>query len=176
MDYHPPGSSVHGLSLARMLEWVALSFSRGSSQSYETWSPALQVDSLLSEPPGKPGKMCRLVESPQEVCLLGIASIVFLWLQDVFLLLKLLLSCWAPQKEKKLVELLSPHSLLGASLVAQRIKCLPAMQETRVRSLGWEGPLEKEMATHSSHAMLSLHSEAVHPEEHCSSPQLFHLS
>ena len=37
-----------------------------------------------------------------------------------------------------------------ASLVAQRIKHLPAMQETRVRSLGWENPLEKEMATHSS--------------------------
>ena len=35
-------------------------------------------------------------------------------------------------------------------LVAQRIKHLPAMQETRVRSLGWEDPLEKEMATHSS--------------------------
>ena len=39
---------------------------------------------------------------------------------------------------------------LWASLVAQRIKRLPAMQETRVRSLGWEDPLEKEMATHSS--------------------------
>ena len=37
-----------------------------------------------------------------------------------------------------------------ASLVAQRIKRLPAMQETRVQSLGWEDPLEKEMATHSS--------------------------
>ena len=37
-----------------------------------------------------------------------------------------------------------------ASLVAQRIKRLPAMQETRVRSLGWEDPLGKEMATHSS--------------------------
>ena len=38
----------------------------------------------------------------------------------------------------------------GASLVAQRIKHLPAMQETWVQSLGWEDPLEKEMATHSS--------------------------
>ena len=37
-----------------------------------------------------------------------------------------------------------------ASLVAQRIKCLPAMQETRVQSLGWENLLEKEMAPHSS--------------------------
>ena len=37
-----------------------------------------------------------------------------------------------------------------ASLVAQRLKHLPVMRETWVRSLGWEDPLEKEMATHSS--------------------------
>ena len=37
-----------------------------------------------------------------------------------------------------------------ASLVAQSVKNLPAMQETRVGFLGWEDPLEKEMATHSS--------------------------
>ena len=35
----------------------------------------------------------------------------------------------------------------GASLVAQLVKNLPAVQETQVRSLGWEDPLEKEMAT-----------------------------
>ena len=35
-------------------------------------------------------------------------------------------------------------------LVAQMVKCLSTMQETRVRSLGWEDPLEKEMAFHSS--------------------------
>ena len=39
---------------------------------------------------------------------------------------------------------------LGASLVAQMAKHLPTMQETWVRSLHWEDPLEKEMATHSS--------------------------
>ena len=39
---------------------------------------------------------------------------------------------------------------MGASLVAQSVKNLPAVQETWVRSLGWEDPLEKEMATHSS--------------------------
>ena len=39
---------------------------------------------------------------------------------------------------------------MWASLVAQRLKCLPAIQETWVRSLGWEEPLEKAMATHSS--------------------------
>ena len=37
-----------------------------------------------------------------------------------------------------------------ASLVAQRLKRLPAKQETQVRPLGREDPLEKEMATHSS--------------------------
>ena len=40
--------------------------------------------------------------------------------------------------------------MYGASLVAQRVKRLPAMQETWVRSLGQEDPLEKEMAPHSS--------------------------
>ena len=41
-------------------------------------------------------------------------------------------------------------SVLWASLVAQRLKRLPAMQENWVQSLGGEDPLEKEMATHSS--------------------------
>ena len=39
---------------------------------------------------------------------------------------------------------------MGASLIIQMVKNLPAMQETRVQSLGWDEPLEKEMATHSS--------------------------
>ena len=38
----------------------------------------------------------------------------------------------------------------GASLVAQMVKNLPVMQETWVQSLGWEDPLEEEMATHFS--------------------------
>ena len=41
-------------------------------------------------------------------------------------------------------------TILGASLLAQRVKSLPAMRETRVQSLGREEPLEKEMTTHSS--------------------------
>ena len=42
------------------------------------------------------------------------------------------------------------HGPCGASLVAQRLKCLPPIRETWVRSLGWEDPLEKEMTTLSS--------------------------
>ena len=48
--------------------------------------------------------------------------------------------------------------LLGVSLVAQRLKHLPAMWETWVHSLGREDPLEKEMATHSS--ILAMDEEA----------------
>ena len=45
---------------------------------------------------------------------------------------------------------LATPSDLQDSLVALMVKSLPAMQEARVLSLGLEGPLEKEMATHSS--------------------------
>ena len=38
----------------------------------------------------------------------------------------------------------------GDSLVAQMVRNLPATQETQIQSLGWEDPLEKGMATHSS--------------------------
>ena len=37
-----------------------------------------------------------------------------------------------------------------SSFIAQSVKNMPAMQETQVQFLGWEDPLEKEMATHSS--------------------------
>ena len=42
------------------------------------------------------------------------------------------------------------YPVLGISLVAQMVKPLPAMQETWVPSLGWEDPVEKEMATLSN--------------------------
>ena len=46
--------------------------------------------------------------------------------------------------------LLYGHTILWASLVAQMVKNLPTMWETWVQSLGWEDPLEKGMAIHSS--------------------------
>ena len=55
MDYSPPGSFVHGILQARILEWVAVPSSRDlPNPRIELRSPALQVDSLPSEPPGKP--------------------------------------------------------------------------------------------------------------------------
>ena len=54
MDCRPPGASVQWIFQERVLEWVAIPFSRGSCQPrYQTWSAALQADSLPSEPPGK---------------------------------------------------------------------------------------------------------------------------
>ena len=52
VDGSPPGSSVHGILQARILKWVVIPFSGGSSHlGIEPWSPALQADSLPSEPP-----------------------------------------------------------------------------------------------------------------------------
>ena len=55
MDYSPPVSSIHRILQARILEWVAIPSSRGSPDpGIEARSPALQMASLPSEPPGKP--------------------------------------------------------------------------------------------------------------------------
>ena len=55
MDCSPPGSSVHGILQARILEWVAISFSRGSSQPRDqTQVTHIVKDYLPTEPPGKP--------------------------------------------------------------------------------------------------------------------------
>ena len=48
------------------------------------------------------------------------------------------------------MKILSTYILVGISLVAQMVKGLSTMRETWVRSLGWEDPLEKEMAIHSN--------------------------
>ena len=55
MDCSLPGSSVHRIPQARILEWVAISFSLDlSNPGIDPRSPALQVDSSPTEPPGKP--------------------------------------------------------------------------------------------------------------------------
>ena len=55
MDCSPPRSSGHGILQARILAWVAIPFSRDlPDPGIKLVSPELQVDSLLSEPPGKP--------------------------------------------------------------------------------------------------------------------------
>ena len=58
MDCSLPGSSVRGILQAQILEWFAISFSRHlPNPGIEPRFPTMQVDPLLSEPPGKPGAL-----------------------------------------------------------------------------------------------------------------------
>ena len=55
MDCSPPGSSIHGISQTRIQKWVAISFSRGTSQPKErTCISCLAGGFFITEPPGKP--------------------------------------------------------------------------------------------------------------------------
>ena len=75
VDCSPPGSSVHGSPQA-MLDWAAISFSRGSSQPR---SPVFHMDSLLTEPLEKP-------EFPLGHDSRQLSWLIALWLQDPCLL------------------------------------------------------------------------------------------
>ena len=67
IDYNPPGSFVHGISQTRILEWAAISFSKGSSRPRDQTliepgypeSLAWQVNSFTTEPPRKPPNSSR---------------------------------------------------------------------------------------------------------------------
>ena len=96
MDYSLPGSSVHGILQARVLEWVAISSSRGSSQPRD-WT--------------------------------HVSCISLHWQEDSLPL---------------------NTSVIWASLLAQVVKNLPAVQEKWVWSLSQKDPLQKRMATYSS--------------------------
>ena len=95
---------------ARILRWVAILFSRGSSQSRD-WT--------------------------QVSCISG--RFFTTWARLTFL-----------EGSKNIYWFVCVEPSLWAFLVAQLVKNLRAMQETWVWSLGWEDPLEKEKATHSS--------------------------
>ena len=115
MDCSPLDSSVHGISQARILEWVA--FPSFPSQGLNLCLLHWQVGSL---PLGPPTNIYVCTHTP------------------------LRFYCGLSQDTE--------YSSLccRASLVAQTVKHLPAMCETRLWSLDGEDPLEKEMATHSS--------------------------
>ena len=54
VDCNPPGSYVHGICQARILEWLAISSSRGSSQPRDQTCVSCRWIFFISEPPGKP--------------------------------------------------------------------------------------------------------------------------
>ena len=80
MDYSLPGSSVHGILQARILEWAAISsLGHLPNPGIEPGFPALQADSLLCEPPGKHVR-CQKKEKVFQAD--KIASAKALWLEE----------------------------------------------------------------------------------------------
>ena len=66
MDSCPPGSSVHGISQARILKWIAISSSRGSSsprdQTHVSWAPAMAGKFFSTESTGNPTPIFFLLD------------------------------------------------------------------------------------------------------------------
>ena len=109
MDRSLPDSSVHGIFQARILEWIAMPSSRGSSQPRD--------------------KTCF-----SYVCISMSAGGFFTTSNTYY--------------STPVLDLFdSLESSEWASLMAQLVKNLPAMQETWVQFLDWEDPQEKEMST-----------------------------
>ena len=162
--YSPPGSCVHGILQARILKLPFPSLRNLPDPGIKHRYSALQVNSLYQ---GSPHYiiafiiykkkswliLCTNLTEPQGTQIFGQKAIPVVSLK-VFLdetsswigrLIFPLQSGESQNRTRRLASL-TPQ----ASLVAQMIHKLPAMQETQVQSLGWEDPLEKEMATHSS--------------------------
>ena len=156
MDCRPPGSSVHGIFQARVLEWVPLpsptclcrrckrcGFDPGVSKI--PWSRTWQPTPVFL--PGKSHGWTVHGITKSQTWLSNWAhtqssSYGFFYVKCVFSFLSNIQSL---PKGFLLCPLFAQ-----ASLVAQRLKRLPARWETWVQSLGQEDALEREMATHSS--------------------------
>ena len=141
MACSPPGFSVHGILQARIVEWLPVpSPEELPNPGIEHWSPALQADSLPFE----------LQESLYSI---PIATTHFkeleLTMSQTLSHIENWLRSWSTGDSYLIQDWIWVY-IDRASLVAQMVKNLPAMQETWVRSLGQGDPLEKEMATHCS--------------------------
>ena len=70
MNCSLPGSSIHGIFQARILEWAAISFSRRASQPRDqTWVSCIaEADALPSEPPGK---LCKSEDEAERKYVMG---------------------------------------------------------------------------------------------------------
>ena len=105
MDCSPPGSSFHWILQARILEWVAMPSSRESSnpgiEPESPASPALQVDSLPTEPPGKPLNMLDSNITQVFSCLFNVGK--------MFYYLKVISN---PNEEQSLPSLSNLHLIL----------------------------------------------------------------
>ena len=170
MDCRLPGSSVQRIFQATVLEWIAISFSRGSSwprdwtqvsyivdTRFTVWATREVIHSfnsacvdiyVLSKYEYARTCVSRKWWVLNNMCQMNLWTNTYLievlntfwWLSDIFMQIH----------THNLVLTIYWAAILLYSLVGETVKRLPAMRETRVRFLGWEDPLEKEMAIHSS--------------------------
>ena len=148
----PPSSSVGRILQARILEWVAIPFSRGSSQSRNQTPGLLHCRQILHclSFQGSPNLSSQLYFFHFKI------SFLFLNMLKEFLFLDVsIYTCITMKLVENLFFIIYAMGIILyywflASLVVQMEKRLPAMWETRFQSLGWEDPLEKAMDTHSS--------------------------
>ena len=93
MDCSPPGSSIHEISQARILEWVEISFPRGSSWSRDRTHLCWQVDFFTTKLPGKPTYVNILVHTLIKYYILRFQC-SFMWCTGPLLLLVGFLWLW----------------------------------------------------------------------------------
>ena len=148
----PPSSSVHRSLQARILEWVAIPFFRGSSRSRNQTPGLLHCRQILYclSFQGRANLSLQLYFFHFKMSFLFLNMLKELIFLDFFIY-----TCITMKLMENLFFIIYamgiiPYYWFFASLVAQMVKHLPAMWETQIQSLGWEDPLEKEMATHSS--------------------------
>ena len=169
MSMHPstspcgsrPGSSVHGILQARILEWVAIPFSSGSSQTRDR----TQISHIAS-------RFFTIWATREAQSFLKQFFFFFFYFRLHFQIVMGLWknfedipdssagkesTCnardpsWIPGSGRPAGEGISyPLQYSWASLVAQTVKNLPALWETWIQSLGWEDPLEEGTTTHSN--------------------------
>ena len=156
MDCSLPGSSVHGIFQARVLEWIAISFSKGESESLSVVSDSLQPHGLYS-PWNSPGQNTGV----GSLSLLRGSSQPRDWTQ-VSHIAGTFFTSWATREDHLLCKSYINREqwlIIRASLVTLMVKHMTAMQETQVWCLGQEDPLEKGMATHPSILVHSCHGQ-----------------
>ena len=124
MDCRLPDSSVHTILQARILEWVAISFSRGSSPPRGWTHISCFVRWFLYHWATREAHDWYCITILKYILTIHCIKITFLC------------NC--------------VYFVLQIFPVAQTVKNLPAVRETWVQSLGWKDPLEKGMTIHSS--------------------------
>ena len=166
VDYSLPGSSFHGVFQARILEWVAISYSRESSWPRD-WTQVFCISSLAGRffttaPPGKPtciytiyniqyctnrGKFfCNAITCIHGYALRKKSLIISIIMNRArIFLINIIVDCILALEN--LLTIFKSENTSGssfrASLIVQLVKNLPAMQETPGWFLDREDPLEK---------------------------------